>query len=218
MVKRLILIAVVLATATAAQANVTVHFVRNPTWGTNIVGDMAIAEAQIFADVSALVGSQVLFEFHNNGPGKSAVESIYFRDGGLINFAYLIDRDYIGGDTNVDFEPGATPPEPPQGGGGWTSFFATDADSPPPKWGINNGNPTGDVLGIVFNLVGGQTLANVEAALANHNLEIAIHVIAFESEGSEWLSNNGVIPAPGAILLGGIGVGLVGWLKRRKTL
>ncbi len=64
-------------------------------------------------------------------------------------------------------------------------------------------------------IFGGSSPSFQETMSDVYNAEVRISGIEDVEAG---IDNFSLIPAPGAILLGGIGVGLVGWLRRRRTL
>ena len=69
------------------------------------------------------------------------------------------------------------------------------------------------LLEIDHALFNGQTkVIETHWVLANGSLQSWSHSTSWNPTRAD------VIPAPGAILLGSIGVGLVGWLRRRRTL
>jgi hypothetical protein len=164
----------------------------------NLAGDCQIGEDQLEVELTAGPGAdQVSFTFTNSGPEDSSITAVYFDDGTLSGIASIVDG------SGVDFEEGADPSNLPAGNNADPDFeadFAADAESPTQPNGVN----PGEQLTIIFNLLGGSTLADTEAALADGSLRIGIHVQGFATEGSESFVNNppdGVVPEPSLGLL-----------------
>lgn len=218
--KKLILTSLIFGLITfcsTAKANMTYNFshIVEEGDGSAEFTNGAIGEAQMLVNVSNASGNNVLFTFTNTGSDASSMTDIYFDEADLFTAITTIDNSDLG----VSFSLNAAPPDLP-GGNTLAVPFITSAglsmDSDPPVQ--PNGVNPGESLGVIATLQSGKTFDTVLGDLLTGDFRIGIRVQGFANGGSESFVNNKVVPAPGAVSLVGIGVAIVGWIRRKVSL
>ncbi len=219
--KRLITIFLIFAICpTVANAVVTLDFEGLPYTSVTTAGDKTPAAGSVLTD--DFMSDGVLFGKAGTSAGVAVVRNSYAPSSGLQSVAGLDASGIIPGsgsgaalgDIYFSFVgPGTLTP----GYTDYVSFTIGDAGGDIDVFQIRSYDYAGTLI---------DTQDFSEAARFSVAISVSgIHRVEVDFTGNygyslDDLSFNSpiAIPAPGAILLGGIGVAVVGWLRRRKTL
>jgi len=173
--------------------------------------------SQFFVDVTDVGMGKYNFLFTNTGPIASSITDVYFSYPALSGTASLDSID--DSDPGVAFSALATPGELPGGNAVSPSFqtsLGLSADSDPPAQ--PNGVNPGESLGIVLDLQHTRTFDALLEDINSGALRLGLHVQGIGSDGdSDSFVNGELVPAPGAVVLGTIGLLAVGLVKRKLT-
>lgn len=213
------------------------------TYGFNAVtnnndNDVETGRSQIFVEVNRVFDNseQAMFTFTNTGPENSFIADVLFFQNSFLSWDYsLIDADQsygdITGDGGVDFSYGSRETKNYSRKYdiyGYT-YVAASASFDKGHAGVD----IGESLGVIMTPVPWITYDNVLNALNDGSLSIGIKVQGFDSGGSERFISGcqvipsyddtvsevaAVVPVPGSVVLGLLGIGSSVLFRRKISL
>lgn len=168
--------------------------------------------SQLLADISDAGGGKVNFKFSNQTGTSSSITGVYFDLGDILS-----GISGLSGSSGVDFRVGGPPANPASSS--LNPLFKTSArattKTPKVSYGVNTSS---EYLNVTLSLKGGKDYQDLIDALNEGSLHIGLQVQTSLKDGDLYvnLPNQGrpVVPSPDAAILGVLGLGWVGFLRR----